>query len=101
MSSTTGALEASCAQAYGKSVLAAFNGVCKYSSDNAPIRIFDAVNITIGVEDELKHAVGVVQPASVVFQVIANFRLHTGGLFASDNCGSDPMVNCLLTHLVL
>ncbi|GKC22407.1 hypothetical protein Tco_1024557, partial [Tanacetum coccineum] len=23
------------------------NGVCKYSSDNAPIRIFDAVNITI------------------------------------------------------
>ncbi|GJU16297.1 hypothetical protein Tco_1144263 [Tanacetum coccineum] len=52
-SNTTGALEAACAQAYEKSVLAAYN---------AHVRIFDAVNITMGAEDELKHAVGVVQP---------------------------------------
>ncbi|PWA49673.1 cysteine proteinases superfamily protein [Artemisia annua] len=133
--STTGALEAAYAQAYGKSVSLSeqqlvdcagdFNnfgcngglpsqayeyikynggldseeaypytgvdGVCKYSSENAAVRVLDAVNITMGAEDELKHAVGVVRPVSVAFQVIANFRLYTGGVFTSDNCGSDPM----------
>lgn len=133
--STTGALEAAYAQAYGKSVSLSeqqlvdcagdFNnfgcngglpsqayeyikynggldseeaypytgkdGACKYSSENAAVRVLDAVNITMGAEDELKHAVGVVRPVSVAFQVISNFRLYTGGVFTSDNCGSDPM----------
>ncbi|GKD39122.1 thiol protease aleurain-like protein [Tanacetum coccineum] len=62
------------------------DGVCKYSSD-ATIRVLDAVNITMGAEDELKHAVGVIRPMSVAFQVINNFRLYTGGVFTSDNCG--------------
>ncbi|PWA93006.1 aleurain-like protease [Artemisia annua] len=35
----------------------------------------------------------VVRPLSVAFQVIANFRLYTGGVFTSDNCGSDPLID--------
>lgn len=133
--STTGALEAAYAQAYGKSVslseqqlvdcagdfnnfgcngglpsqayeyikynggldteeaypYTGIDGVCKYSSENAAVRVLDAVNITMGAEDELKHAVGVVRPVSVAFQVISTFRLYTGGVFTSDVCGSDPM----------
>ncbi|KAI3711516.1 hypothetical protein L1987_70054 [Smallanthus sonchifolius] len=50
--STTGALEAAYAQAYGKK----------------------------GAEDELKHAVGVVRPMSVTFQVVPPFALYTGGV---------------------
>ncbi|KVH93999.1 Cysteine peptidase, asparagine active site-containing protein [Cynara cardunculus var. scolymus] len=113
--STTGALEAAYAQAYGKSVSLSeqqlvdcagdFNnfgcngglpsqayeyikynggldteeaypytgedGVCKYSSENAAVRVLDAVNITM---------------------VISTFRLYTGGVFTSDVCGSDPMM---------
>ncbi|KAI3714500.1 hypothetical protein L6452_21455 [Arctium lappa] len=67
------------------------DGVCKYSSENAAVQVLDAVNITMGAEDELKHAVGVVRPVSVAFQVISTFRLYTGGVFTSDVCGSDPM----------
>nr|GFA28162.1 thiol protease aleurain-like [Tanacetum cinerariifolium] len=79
--STIGALEAAYAQAYGKSVSLSFeyikynggldseeaypyigvDGVCKYSSKNAAIHVLETVNITMGVEDELKHAVGVVR----------------------------------------
>ncbi|KAI3775613.1 hypothetical protein L1987_50194 [Smallanthus sonchifolius] len=133
--STTGALEAAYAQAYGKPVSLSeqqlvdcagdFNnfgcngglpsqafeyikynggldteeaypytgkdGVCKYSAENSAVQVVDAVNITMGAEDELKHAVGVVRPVSVAFQVIDNFRLYTGGVFTSDVCGSDSM----------
>ncbi|MFS7982773.1 putative cathepsin H [Helianthus anomalus] len=133
--STTGALEAAYAQAFGKSVSLSeqqlvdcagdFNnfgcngglpsqayeyikynggldseeaypytgkdGVCKYSAENAAVQVLDSVNITSGAEDELKHAVGVVRPVSVAFEVIANFRLYTGGVFTSDDCGSGPM----------
>jgi len=133
--STTGALEAAYAQAYGKSVSLSeqqlvdcagdfnnfgcngglpsqayeyikFNGgldseqaypytgkdgLCKYSPQNAAVQVLNSVNITQGAEDELKHAVGVVRPVSVAFQVISNFRLYTGGVFTSDDCGSGPM----------
>ncbi|KAI7742397.1 hypothetical protein M8C21_018598 [Ambrosia artemisiifolia] len=133
--STTGALEAAYAQAFGKSVSLSeqqlvdcagdFNnfgcngglpsqayqyikynggldseeaypytgkdGVCKYSPDNSAVQVLDSVNITSGAEDELKHAVGVVRPVSVAFQVIADFRLYTGGVYTSDECGSGPM----------
>ncbi|GKD73074.1 zinc finger, CCHC-type containing protein [Tanacetum coccineum] len=46
---------------------------------------------SMGAEDELKYAVGLVRPVSVAFQVINNFILYTGGVFTSDNYGSDPM----------
>ncbi|GJT08713.1 RNA-directed DNA polymerase, eukaryota, reverse transcriptase zinc-binding domain protein [Tanacetum coccineum] len=67
------------------------DGVCKYSSENAAIRVLETVNITVGAQDELKHAVGVVRPVSVAFQVSGNFKQYTGGVYTSDNCGSDPM----------
>ncbi|KAI3789977.1 hypothetical protein L2E82_02785 [Cichorium intybus] len=133
--STTGALEAAYAQAYGKSVSLSeqqlvdcardFNnfgcngglpsqayeyikynggldteeaypytgkdGVCKYKAENAAVQVIESVNITMGAEDELKHAVGLVRPVSVAFQVIAGFKQYTGGVFTSDHCGSDPM----------
>nr|GEW15588.1 thiol protease aleurain-like [Tanacetum cinerariifolium] len=133
--STTGALEAAYAHAYGKSVSLSeqqvvdcagdFNnfgcndglpsqeneyikynggldseeaypytgvdGVCKYSSKNAAIYVLETVNITIGAEDELKHAVGVVRLVSVAFQVSGDFKQYTGGVYTSDRCSSDPM----------
>ncbi|KAF5184807.1 Cysteine protease [Thalictrum thalictroides] len=67
------------------------DGVCKYSSGNAVVKVFNSVNITEGAEDELKHAVAFVRPVSVAFQVIHGFRLYNGGVFTSDSCGSTPM----------
>ncbi|CAF1890497.1 unnamed protein product [Brassica napus] len=34
------------------------DGTCKYSSENIGVQVLDSVNITMGAEDELKHAVG-------------------------------------------
>ncbi|KAH6823062.1 aleurain-like protease [Perilla frutescens var. hirtella] len=130
--STTGALEAAYAQAFGKGILlseqqlvdcaGAFNnfgcngglpsqafeyikynggleteeaypytgkdGVCKYSSKNAAVQVLDSVNITLGAEDELKHAVALVRPVSVAFQVIDGFKAYNGGVYTSTKCGS-------------
>ncbi|RRT47643.1 hypothetical protein B296_00053600 [Ensete ventricosum] len=44
-----------------------------------------------GAEDELKHAVGVVRPVSVAFEVVNGFRLYKGGVYTSDTCGKTPM----------
>lgn len=67
------------------------NGVCKYSSENAVVKVLDSVNITLGAEDELKHAVAFVRPVSVAFEVISGFKLYSGGVFTSDHCGTSPM----------
>nr|GMC52960.1 thiol protease aleurain [Ipomoea batatas] len=37
------------------------NGVCNYSSENVGVRVFESVNITLGAEDELKYAVGLIR----------------------------------------
>ncbi|WP_248793494.1 C1 family peptidase, partial [Escherichia coli] len=63
------------------------DGSCKFSSENAAVRVVDSVNITQGAEDELKHAVALVRPVSVAFQVIHEFRLYNGGVFTSNSCG--------------
>ncbi|MQM17132.1 hypothetical protein Taro_050100 [Colocasia esculenta] len=44
-----------------------------------------------GAEDELKHAVGVVRPVSVAFEVVKGFRFYKSGVYTSDTCGSSPM----------
>ncbi|KAK1377843.1 Cysteine protease [Heracleum sosnowskyi] len=67
------------------------DGKCKFSSENVGVQVLDSVNITLGAEDELKHAVGIVRPVSVAFEVIQSFRLYKGGVFTSDSCGSTPM----------
>ncbi|KAL7609883.1 hypothetical protein Lser_V15G14264 [Lactuca serriola] len=68
------------------------DGVCKYKSENVAVQVIDSATITMGAEDELNHAVGVVRPVSVAFQVIIGFHQYTGGVFTSDVCGNDPMV---------
>ncbi|XP_054821647.1 pro-cathepsin H-like [Prosopis cineraria] len=133
--STTGALEAAYAQAFGKNIslseqqlvdcAVAFNNfgcngglpsqafeyikynggletekaypytgkdeVCKFSAENVAIRVLDSVNITLGAEDELKHAVAFVRPVSVAFEVVSGFRFYKKGVYTSNTCGSTPM----------
>ncbi|KAF8364896.1 hypothetical protein HHK36_033127 [Tetracentron sinense] len=133
--STTGALEAAYAQAFGKGIslseqqlvdcAGAFNnfgcsgglpsqafeyikynggldteeaypytgkdGACKFSSQNVGVHVMESVNITLGAEDELKHAVAFARPVSVAFQVVKEFRFYAGGVYTSDTCGSTPM----------
>ncbi|KAH6818370.1 aleurain-like protease [Perilla frutescens var. frutescens] len=82
----TGGLETEDAYPYtGK------DGVCKYSSENAAIQVLDSVNITLGAEDELKHAVAFVRPVSVAFQVVDGFRSYKSGVYTTTTCGSTPM----------
>nr|CAD1826112.1 unnamed protein product [Ananas comosus var. bracteatus] len=70
---------------------AGVNGVCSYKPENVGVKVLDSVNITLGAEDELKHAVGVVRPVSVAFEVVNGFKLYKGGVYSSDSCGSTPM----------
>ncbi|GKV17930.1 hypothetical protein SLEP1_g28380 [Rubroshorea leprosula] len=67
------------------------DGECKFSSENVGVQVVDSVNITLGAEDELKHAVAVVRPVSVAFEVVNGFRFYKSGVYTSDTCGSDPM----------
>ncbi|XP_031267922.1 thiol protease aleurain-like [Pistacia vera] len=67
------------------------DGECKFSSENVGVQVEDSVNITLGAEDELKHAVASVRPVSVAFQVVNGFRFYKSGVYTSDTCGSTPM----------
>ncbi|KAF8695194.1 hypothetical protein HU200_037652 [Digitaria exilis] len=67
------------------------NGVCHFKSENVGVKVLDSVNITLGAEDELKDAVGLVRPVSVAFEVINGFRLYKSGVYTSDHCGTTPM----------
>ncbi|KAL2558900.1 Cysteine protease 1 [Forsythia ovata] len=44
-----------------------------------------------GAEGELKHAVGIVRPVSVAFEVVTGFRFYKGDVYTSTKCGSTPM----------
>ncbi|XP_047164775.1 pro-cathepsin H-like [Vigna umbellata] len=67
------------------------DGVCKFSAENVGIRVLDSVNITLGAEDELKHAVAFVRPVSVAFEVVNGFRFYEKGVYTSDTCGTTPL----------
>ncbi|XP_020270538.1 oryzain gamma chain-like [Asparagus officinalis] len=69
----------------------AVNGNCSFKQGNVGVKLLDSVNITLGAEDELKHAVGVVRPVSVAFEVVQSFALYKGGVYTSDTCGSSSM----------
>lgn len=64
---------------------------CKFSSENVGVQVVESVNITLGAEDELKHAVAFVRPVSVAFEVVGSFRLYKEGVFTTNTCGSTPM----------
>ncbi|CAH2065356.1 unnamed protein product [Thlaspi arvense] len=67
------------------------DGGCKFSAENIGVQVLDSVNITQGAEDELKHAVGLVRPVSVAFEVVHDFRFYKKGVYSSNTCGSTPM----------
>jgi len=67
------------------------NGLCHFKASNVGVKVLDSVNITLGAEDELKDAVGLVRPVSVAFEVISGFRLYKSGVYTSDHCGTTPM----------
>ncbi|KAL0410415.1 UNVERIFIED_CONTAM: Cysteine proteinase 3 [Sesamum latifolium] len=75
------------------------NGVCKFKSENVGVQVLDSVNITLGAEDELKHAVAFVRPVSVAFEVVSGFRAYKSGVYTSTTCGSSPMVSFI--HITL
>ena len=52
----------------------------------------------MGSEEELKHAVAMVRPVNVAFEVVISFRFYKGGVYTSDTCGSTPMD---VNHVVL
>ncbi|KAJ3705856.1 hypothetical protein LUZ61_009561 [Rhynchospora tenuis] len=66
------------------------NGICHFDANSVGVRVVDSVNITLGDEDELKHAVGLVRPVSVAFEVIKGFKLYESGVYTSDHCGTTP-----------
>ncbi|GAU33195.1 hypothetical protein TSUD_206540 [Trifolium subterraneum] len=68
------------------------NGLCKFSSENVAVQVLGSVNITLGAEDELKHAVAFARPVSVAFEVEGDFRLYNKGVYTSTTCGNTPMV---------
>ncbi|KAJ9168047.1 hypothetical protein P3X46_019621 [Hevea brasiliensis] len=67
------------------------DGTCKFSLENVGVQVLDSVNITLGAEDELKHAVAFVRPVSVAFEVVSGFRFYKSGVYTSDVCGKTPM----------
>ncbi|KAL6582598.1 hypothetical protein OROMI_004676 [Orobanche minor] len=67
------------------------DGVCKYSSENVRVQVLDSVNITLGAEDELRHAVAFARPVGVAFEVVNGFRVYKGGVYTSNKCGSSPL----------
>ncbi|XP_022754794.1 thiol protease aleurain-like [Durio zibethinus] len=66
-------------------------GQCKFSSENVGVQVIDSVNITLGSEDELKHAVAMVRPVSVAFQADIFFQFYKSGVYTSGTCGSTSM----------
>ncbi|KAJ4745921.1 Cysteine protease [Rhynchospora pubera] len=66
------------------------NGICHFDANSVGVKVLDSVNITLGAEDELKHAVGLVRPVSVAFEVISGFKQYKSGVFTSDHCGTTP-----------
>ncbi|KAJ0981127.1 hypothetical protein J5N97_009382 [Dioscorea zingiberensis] len=69
----------------------ATDGKCSYKQANIGVKVIDTVNITMDAEDELKHAVGVVRPVSIAFEVVNSFMSYKSGVYSSDTCGSSPM----------
>ncbi|KAI5060110.1 hypothetical protein GOP47_0024530 [Adiantum capillus-veneris] len=66
------------------------DGECQFNEDIIGVQVSDVVNITMGAENELKVAVGLVRPVSVAFEVVDGFSLFKSGVYTSDTCESSP-----------
>ncbi|XP_020571358.1 oryzain gamma chain-like [Phalaenopsis equestris] len=62
-----------------------------FKLENVGVKILDSVNNTLGSEEELKHAVGLVRPVSVAFEFVTGFRFHMNGDYTRDTWGKPPM----------
>lgn len=69
----------------------ATDGKCHFSSNKVAVKVVDSVNITTDAENELKHAVALVRPVSVAFEVVSSFQSYKSGVYTSNTCGKTPM----------
>jgi len=63
---------------------------CSFNPNQVASRVIGSVNITQGDEDELLDAIAFVGPVSIAFQVYGNFRMYSGGVYTSTDCGNKP-----------
>jgi len=72
---------------------------CRFRKTDAAARVHRVVNVTESNEHELQQAVAFEGPVTVAFVVTPDFRLYSGGVFSSPDCGSPKPKD--LTHAVL
>ena len=70
---------------------AAENGKCLYNPKfSSPVQVKGSFNITLGDEDTLLEAVSFLNPVSIGYQVVPDFRHYAGGVYTSENCKQGP-----------
>ena len=66
-------------------------GVCNYDNDlKSPVQLKGSFNITEGDEDTLFEAVAYLNPVSIAYEVVDDFRHYANGVYTSDTCKSGP-----------
>merc|ERR1712066_687790 len=75
----------------GYTYKAAENGKCLYDVNSAsPVKVKGSFNITLGDEDTLFEAVSFLNPVSIGYQVVKDFRNYAGGVYSSTDCKQGP-----------
>jgi len=70
---------------------AAENGKCLYDPKSvSPVQVKGSFNITLGDEDTLFEAVSFLNPVSIGYQCVPDFRNYAGGVYTSDVCKQGP-----------
>uniref|UniRef100_H2Z894 Cathepsin H n=2 Tax=Ciona savignyi TaxID=51511 RepID=H2Z894_CIOSA len=64
------------------------DGNCQFVLSKASAFVKGVVNITKGSEDEIKQAVGLMNPVSIAFDVTDDFVNYKSGVFSSTKCGN-------------
>jgi cathepsin H len=72
---------------------------CRFRRSTSAVRVRRVVNITEYDEHELEAAVGLEGPVAVAFVVKGDFRLYSGGVYTTEECGNPKPDD--LTHAVL
>jgi len=66
-------------------------GTCSYDKNfDSPVKVKGSFNITQGDEDSLFQAVLYLNPVSIAYEVVDDFRFYAGGVYQSDNCKQGP-----------
>lgn len=72
---------------------------CRFRRSSSAVRVRRVVNITEYDERELEAAVGLHGPVAIAFVVKGDFRLYSGGVYTTNECGQSKLED--LTHAVL